>query len=516
MKQAPNCALSCIQILLLSAFFIFSSGNAVGQTELQIDKYEKLIKKKGLLGLKSKLHHFEIKPEYDNLLLTKEFVLAMKGSRADLYWRSNLTLYLGDILPTDTSFIYSFHQKLFPNYFSKLLHLNGKWGWHPPRSSTPVKPEYDSIGTLSSRWYIVYKNGKGAISDIDGKIFSPFLEYGYSNIVSSGFNGYLSMVTRKDASGVEWRGAYLNADTTSFIPVQYNQIVIEDFPTSLTLNQKTYRGWVAARYASGKTDYYDMISLKPFSTNEVETIFAIRDNRKADHANLKKQMALYRVFRNEKGLLGVLSPTGELIVPPGLLSLRFQHSILSKGMMWNASSDTHGLQLIEDFTRKTSSISSDTAYIFPDAQNQEETASFELKAAFSKNIFEEFLVRLDEVPAGGYTKIVKFNRCRLCTNGKVAAHYIRETETYQIAPAQTTTRTEKLVSKDLDKNGKFPTRTVTTTTPARTGTRTNNVYVPEQICSACDGKGNIAEVIEWNEKLQIFEKKVFGASSRPK
>lgn len=64
---------------------------------------------------------------------------------------------------------------------------------------------------------------------------------------------------------IEWRGAYLNADTALFIPVQYDQIVIEDFPTSLTLNQKTYSGWVAARYASGKTDYYGMNSLKPFS-----------------------------------------------------------------------------------------------------------------------------------------------------------------------------------------------------------------------------------------------------------
>lgn len=112
--------------------------------------------------------------------------------------------------------------------------------------------------------------------------------------------------------------------------------------------------------------------------------------------------------------------------------------------------------------------------------------------------------------------MVDYHICKSCTNGRVNAHYVKQTETYQIAPATTTTRTEKLVTQDLDKDGKFPTRTVTTTTPARMGTRVNNVYVPEKECSSCSGKGGIAQVIEWNADLQIFQKKVFGASSRPK
>lgn len=508
--------LSHIRKILLSVCILSGSTQAIGQAEIQVDQYEKLVKKKGLYGLKSKLHHVEIEPLYNDLILTKEFVLAIKGERADLYRRNNFTSYLVNIQPKDTSLVYNFHKKLFPEYNGVLLYQDGKWGWRHPRYTTPVNPQYDSIGTLNSKWYIVYKNGRGAVADVTGKILSPFIEYGYSHLVSSGFDGYFSKVAKKDASGVEFYGAYLNADTVSFIPAQYYDIVIEDFPNGVTLNQKTHRGWVAARYASGKTDYYDMHSLKRFSGDEVDNILAIRQGRKNNHETLIKELKLYRVFRNEKGKLGVVGPNGEVIVPPGLSSLSFKYNITAPGLNWYASPDKNGLQLTENFTNKKTTFSADTAYLFTEIEKQNEASSFELSATIATTNNQYFKIIPGNIPPGGYFKIVEYNKCRDCTNGKVPAHYVKRTETYQIAPAQTTTRTEKLVSKDLDKDGKFPTRTVTTTTPARMGTKTHNELVPEHACTTCDAKGNIATVTEWNATLQVFETKRFGATSKPK
>jgi hypothetical protein len=71
------------------------------------------------------------------------------------------------------------------------------------------------------------------------------------------------------------------------------------------------------------------------------------------------------------------------------------------------------------------------------------------------------------------------------------------------------------VSQDLNKDGKFPTRTTTIQTQAVTGTRSRTVYEPEKTCDKCDGKGSIAEIIEWNDQLQRFDRKVFGAISNP-
>ena len=84
-----------------------------------------------------------------------------------------------------------------------------------------------------------------------------------------------------------------------------------------------------------------------------------------------------------------------------------------------------------------------------------------------------------------------------------------------VAPSKTTTTTEKLMSRDLDKDGKFPTRTTTTYTPALKGTRSHTVYEPEKTCDRCEGKGNIAEIITWNNQLQRFDRKVFGAATNP-
>jgi hypothetical protein len=72
-----------------------------------------------------------------------------------------------------------------------------------------------------------------------------------------------------------------------------------------------------------------------------------------------------------------------------------------------------------------------------------------------------------------------------------------------------------MVSQDLNKDGKFPTRTTTIQTQAVTGTRSRTVHEPEKTCDKCEGKGSIAEIIVWNDQLQTFDIKVFGATTNP-
>jgi hypothetical protein len=122
---------------------------------------------------------------------------------------------------------------------------------------------------------------------------------------------------------------------------------------------------------------------------------------------------------------------------------------------------------------------------------------------------------LSLAPEGGFKDFSTFDKCSNCKYGKIPAHSYQVKEDYTIAPAKTTTRTEKMVSQDLGKDGKFPTRTTTTYTPALKGTRSHTVYEPEKTCDRCEGKGNIAEIITWNDQLQRFDRKVFGSYTNP-
>ena len=510
-----------LAILPIVIVFIFFAAKAAAQDDFKPGPYEKLLKKGALVGVKSTYKHSkeQIPPAYDSLKATRYHVFAYKNARIDVYERTFFfPLYLSSVSPQDIPMIVSF-SNLSHERGAKLVYQNGLWGWTTNRYNYKVAAQYDSLKPLNNyNYYKVYKGGKIALVGPDDKVLVPFSDY---DIMDEHFVNEYQIYTIDKNTGMRLLGLY--RDSVRRILPRYKQISLKGFSKPVSYKNVDHYGWFVATTPDGKVDYYYTKNLMLYTPEDVSSIIAIDIKNNEEGEAHKKQMAIneqrkkevyagLRVFRNEQGNVGILDASGKVIVPPGLkaifLGWNDQGSIEWE---WKAAPGKHGLlfpsgYLRDDFTRHDN----DTMPLFRDRVKLTDPR---LQFHFVTNQSKK--PDLSLAPEGGFKDFSTFDDCSKCSYGKIPAISYQVKEDYTIAPAKTTTRTEKIVSQDLDKNGKFPTRTTTTHTPAVTGTRSRTVYEPEKTCDKCDGKGSIAEIIEWNDQLQRFDRKVFGAISNP-
>ncbi|HEY9342481.1 MAG TPA: hypothetical protein VIQ23_12930 [Hanamia sp.] len=510
-----------LPIIPIVIVFIFFAAKATAQSEFKPTPYEKLLKKGALVGVKStyKRSKGQIPAAYDSLKASKSHIFAYKNAKIDIYERNVLfPLYLSSVSPQDIPMIVSFSNLSYERGLN-LVYENGLWGWITKNYRYKVAAQYDSLKIFGTyNYYKVYKGGKIALVEPDNKVLVPFSDY---EIPEETYIDVYQISTIDKNTGMKLLGLY--RDSVRRILPRYKQFSLEGFSKPVSYKNVNYYGWFVATSPDGKVDYYDTKNLMLYAPADVSSIIAIDIKNKEEGEAHKKQLAInekrkkevyagLRVFRNEQGNLGILDADGKVIVPPGLkaifLGWNDQGSIEWE---WKAAPGKHGLlfpsgYLRDDFTRHDN----DTMPLFRDrVKLTDPRLQFHFVTKESKK------PDLSLAPEGGFKDFSTFDDCSKCSYGKIPAISYQVKEDYTIAPAKTTTRTEKIVSQDLDKNGKFPTRTTTTHTPAVTGTRSRTVYEPEKTCDKCDGKGSIAEIIEWNDQLQRFDRKVFGAISNP-
>ena len=508
-----------LAIIPIVIVFIFFAAKAAAQTDYKPGYYDKILKKGALVGVKSsaKYGKGKIPVEYDSLKSYMSFVFAYKNAKIDVYENNSFfPLYLSSVSPQDIPMILSF-ATLGIERGAKLVYENGLWGWITKSKNYKVAAQYDSLKTFGNySYYKVYKGGKTALVEPDNKVLVPFTDY---EVWESKIRDVYQLYTKN--TGVRLWGLYL--DSVRHILPRYQQVYGESFSQGVDYKNKKYYEWIAATTPDGKLDYYDIWSLQLFSEEDVASMKAINIKNKEEKEAHEKQLAMnekqkkefytgLRVFRNEQGNLGILDASGKVIVPPGLkaifLGWNDQGSIEWE---WKAAPGKHGLLFPDGYLRDNyTRHENDTMILFGD----------KIKLTDPRLVFH-FLTKNSKkpdlllAPEGGFKDFSTFNDCPHCRYGKIPAISYQVKEDYTIAPARTTTKTEKIVSQDLDKDGKFPTRTTTTHTAAVKGTRSRTVYEPEKICDQCQGKGNIAEVIEWNDQLQKFDRKVFGSFTNP-
>lgn len=487
------------------------------QGDFKAEYAEKVLKDGNRIGLKSTSKYGKgvIPPEYENLQRCGAYVLGYKNGKVDVYERNIFfTPYLKSVKASDTSMILDFY-KLSYDRGSSLLFENGKWGWKTKRGFV-VAPQYDSMKTFENWYYKVYKNGKVALADIDNKLIVPFLPY---EIEERKMGDLYKISTLKQGESMRLLGLY--KDSAHFIAPQFSYLELESFAASVSYQNQNYYSWIIGTLPNGTKEYVDIRNVRLFSSDEVasfstrdrQNAIALENEKNAAAERVLKKKAFYeklRVFRNQEGKLGLLSENGTLVVPAGLSSISLgwvQNGSIE--LQWKASPGAHGLTFT-DPTIKDQWIQfpNDTMILFREKGRLDDP-----KLCYPFDAYYSTTFDLSIVPEGGFQQFSKIEKCSNCKNGKIPAHSYKVTEDYVISEAKTVTKTETLVSKDLGKDGKFPTRTTTTTTPAVMGKRTNTVYEPEKICNRCAGKGNIEDRVEWNEKLGRFERKINAASA---
>jgi hypothetical protein len=401
---------------------------------------------------------------------------------------------------------------------ARLVYENGLWGWITRRKDYKVAAQYDSLKTFKNWYYKVYKGGKIALVEPDNTVLVPFSDY---EIIEASFINEYQISTTDKNTGMRLLGLY--RDSIRRIPPHYKKISLETFSKPVSYKNVNYYGWYAATGPDGKVDYYQPGNLMLFPAADAASILAINVKNTEEGDAHKKQLVInekrkkevyagLRVFRNEQGNVGILDADGKVIVPPGLkaISLGWNDGG-SVEWEWKAAPGKHGLLFPEGYRYNDFvTHNHDTMILFRDKVKLTDP---QLEFSFSTNRSNH--PDLSLAPEGGFKDFSTFDKCSNCKYGKIPAHSYQVKEDYTIAPAKTTTRTEKMVSQDLGKDGKFPTRTTTTYTPALKGTRSHTVYEPEKTCDRCEGKGNIAEIITWNDQLQRFDRKVFGSYTNP-
>lgn len=508
-----------LPILPIVIVFIFLAAKAAAQDDYKPGYFDKILKKGALVGVKStaKYGKGKIPVEYDSLKASLFHVFAYKKAKVDVYEKnSSFQLYLSSVSPQDIPMIISFSSLSYERG-ATLIYENGLWGWITKKNNYKVAAQYDSLRTFGNySYYKVYKGGKTAVMEPDNKVLVPFTDY---EVWESKIRDVYQLYTKN--TGVRLWGLYL--DSVRHILPRYQQVYGESFSQGVDYKNKKYYQWIVATNPDGKVDYYDPFNLQLFSEKDAASMKAINIKNKEEKEAHEKQLAMnekqkkefytgLRVFRNEQGNIGILDASGKVIVPPGLKAIFLGWN--DRGSIkweWKAAPGKHGLlfpggSLRDDFIR----VDNDTTILFRDKiKLTDPQLQFHFVTKESKK--PDLLL----APEGGFKDFSTFDDCPHCRYGKIPAISYEVKEDYTIAPARTTTRTEKMVSQDLNKDGKFPTRTTTTHTAAVTGTRSRTVYEPEKTCDKCEGKGNIAEIIVWNEQLQQFDRKVFGAYSNP-
>ncbi len=450
-----------LPIISIVIVFIFLAAKAAAQDNFYPHYAEKLLKKGALVGVKStsRLGKGQIPATYDSLKASAFYVFAYKNSKIDVYERNIFfPLYLTSVLPQNIPMIVSVSNLSYERG-AKLVYENGLWGWITKRYKDKVDAQYDSIKTFKDWYYKVYKGGKIAVVEPDNKLLIPFSDY---EVLESKLRDVYQLSTTDKNTGVELLGFHL--DSVRRVPPRYKQVYRESFSQPVSYQNSKYYEWIVATTPDGKLDYYDIWSLKLFSPQDVASIKYINIKNTEEGEAHKKQMAInekrkkevyagLRVFRNEQGNLGILDSDGKVIVPPGLkaifLGWNDQGSIEWE---WKAAPGKHGLlfpggYLRDDFIRHDN----DTMILFG---NKIKLTDPRLEFHFLTK--QNNKPDLSLAPEGGFKDFSKFEKCSNCTYGKIPAHSYQVKEDYTIAPAKTTTKTEKMVSQDLGKDESFP------------------------------------------------------------
>jgi hypothetical protein len=524
-KTALNCMRKSA-IIPIVIVFIFWAAKAVAQGDYRPGHYEKIIKKGALVGVKStyKRNKGQIPAAYDSLKGSPFFVFAFKNAKVDVYKRDIFfPLYLTSVLPRDIPMILSFSDNnlsmIKSGRSATLIYENGLWGWKTMSTNHHVAAQYDSIKIFKDWYYKVYKGGKTGLADVNNTLLVPLLDY---EILEEKLGDVYKLYTTDKNTGNGLLGLYHSSVHKMIIP-RYQQVYRKPFSKTVNYKSTNYYEWIAATNPDGKVDYYDTRSLTLLPAEDAASIIAINTKNTEEGEAHKKQMVIneqrkkevyagLRVFRNEQGSLGILDAGGKVIVPAGLRSISLGwNDGGSIEWEWKAAPGKHGLLFPDGYLRDNfARHDNDTMILFRDKiKLMDPQLEFHFSTKYDNH------PDLSLAPEGGFKNFSRFDKCSNCKYGKIPAHSYQVKQDYTIAPAKTTTTTEKLVSRDLDKDGKFPTRTTTTYTPALKGTRSHTVYEPEKICDKCEGKGNIAEIITWNNLLQRFDRKVFGAATNP-
>jgi len=471
-------------------FFCINEG-VVGQEKFTEYKKQELKKKKEGFGIK-KDGDWAVPAEYDKIEQKDFKLFAWKGDKVDIYREYYLNLIFKDIFIKDTSFLFSFTR--FEGVPAP-VYENKRWGWKYKDKS--IAAEYDSIRMISASDVQVYKNGKTGILKSDG---SPVISLAnYVSIVPA-FN-YYQTYKKDSASGQLLQGRFESQKKE--IPASYTTIEYIQEQNDIYYDNDKIKYFFAAKQINGEFEYYSASTLsklpesfyKIYSPKMTERLLQMQIKEKAERKKYEtiETRASLRIFRDGNKGLGLITSSGKIYMPAGLTKISF------RTVSWTVGNSVKGLNRSEYTiengrkTVKSQIFDTDTTMLYTDKS----FATFPLKVAI-RNVDDYYLLALDHE----FTKPVLLAvSCDYCKAGKITAVYSEETKTREIAPSSKFTVTQKKVSADLDKYGKFPVYSKTYEFDAITETiKTTKQISSEKNCAICNGTGLRYLVLQWNEK----------------
>lgn len=484
------------RLFLLIVISSFISCIALGQEEFTRYKNQELKKKKEGWGIKRD-GDWPVPAEYDRIEQSGSRLLAWKGDKLDVYRQYYLNLLLKNISIKDTSFLFSFTRFEDP---ASVIFENQQLGWK--YKDRNIAASYDSVRMISTKDIQVYQKGKTAVLSKEGDLIIP--SGSYDKILS--FPGYYITYRKDQQSGNMLQGRFELLKKE--IPPVYASINSIQEDKDVYYGSERVKRFYEAKLITGQVDYYDANTLSKlpeiFASVYAPIAAKRQTQQKLKEEEQKKKIvqletrATLRVFRDGNKGLGLITSSGTIYMPSGLAKINY------RTVSWFARYGGKGLTRTEytitdgKKTVSTRDFDEDTAMLYFDKG----LASFPLKIAI-RNIEDYYVLAVDHTYKN---PLMLSANCGYCKAGKITAVLKDEITTREIAPATEVTVTQKKVSGELDKEGKFPVYSKTYKSEAITETtKTTKLVSPEKTCSICRGSGISRTVLSWNEGKKMYE-----------